>query len=369
MSLAELCHDVRDWGRINVTIDQRALQDAGLSPSLKLRREAWTPPIPLDSALDLLLDAVGLCYTVHDDVLRITTPKQAQGDLWTRQYFLSNLATNQELVDVITNTIDAASWDARSPLLPPSLPNPPPEDVKYEPASCRFNSVAGQGWLVIRQTYSVHRQVAAFLSELQLVAARHGAKGRLPPLPVALGHDGYWRDTPQTEAIRNALEKPVSLDIVDVPVRDLAEHLRLKPPINMVLDRRPLKAAGISEDTRLTVRLRDVPLGQLLTAVLKDVNLAYTVTDDMVLITTPDEAAHATTTALYPVGDLVAGGQKTRDLVEAIRMTVIEEPGWGPNVTQVLGLSGAVDAMAICKTAEGHRQIAHLLGHLRQQQR
>jgi hypothetical protein len=357
-----------------VAIDQRALQDARLSPSLKLRREAWTPPIPLDSALDLVLDAVGLCYTVHDDVLRITTPKQAQGDLRTRQYFLSKLAANQELVDVITNTIDSASRRARSalslPPIPPTSPNPqPPVAGEYEPGSCRFNSVAGQGWLVIRQTYSVHRQVAAFLNGLQLLASRRGAKGPLPPLPVALGHDGYWRDTPQTEAIRNALEKPVSLDIVDVPLSHLAEHLKPKPPINVVLDRRPLKAAGISEDTTLTVRLKDVSLRQLLTAVLEDVNLAYTVTDDVLLITTPDEARDTTTTALYPVGDLVARGQKTEDLVEAIRLAIHEGPGWGPNATQILGLSGAVDALAICKTAEGHRQIGELLVRLRRQPR
>jgi hypothetical protein len=116
----------------------------------------------------------------------------------------------------------------------------------------------------------------------------------------------------------------------------------------------------------LTATFKDVALQDVLTMVLKDVDLTYTVTDDVLLVTTPDFESYHLTWAIYPVGDLVTAGRSAEELIQMLTTTVAPE-SWeavgGPGA--VRGIRGVTQALVITQSCDVHRQIAALLAQLR----
>ena len=75
---------------INVQIDRKSLADAAVDLSapvtISLRK-----PIPLESALHLILGEFDLTFTIQDDVLKILNKEQADEILTTKVYAVSDL--------------------------------------------------------------------------------------------------------------------------------------------------------------------------------------------------------------------------------------------------------------------------------------
>jgi hypothetical protein len=134
----------------------------------------------------------------------------------------------------------------------------------------------------------------------------------------------------------------------------------------MLLDRRHIDEAGVPADVPLTATFKDVALQDILTMVLKDVDLTYTVTDDVLLVTTPDFESYQLTWAIYPVGDLVIAGRSAEELIQMLTTTVAPE-SWdslgGPGA--ICGIRGVTHALVITQSCDVHRQIAALLAQLR----
>ena len=85
-------------------------------------------------------------------------------------------------------------------------------------------------------------------------------------------------------------ESVVTLEFVDTPLSEVVQFLRDYVFLNVVLDRAELAAAGISTDHPVTIDVQQVPFESALRVLLKQVGLAYSIQDGMVIITRPQSA-------------------------------------------------------------------------------
>jgi len=341
--LAQVAAFLRDECNLNVSLDKKALVEMGLDADTAVTFKV--SDIPLRSALTMLLRDLDLVWRVRDKTLEITSRETLDGRLSPRVYAVSDLTGNSAgLRDLIMAVLEPQSWD-----------------VLGGPASIVADRAQGRESLVVSQTEPVHRQVAAFLADLRTVARQPADE-----LPVAVSHEGWWRQTPETDAVRKRLEQKLTCEFRETPLANVLPLLYEQTQVPMLLDRRSVEDAGVAVDTPLTATHNDTALHDVLTMALKDLDLTYTVTDDVLLITAPDFESYHLTWAIYPVGDLVTAGRSADELVQMLTTTIApqswEEVG-GPGV--VRGIRGVTQALVITQSCDVHRQIAALLAQLR----
>jgi hypothetical protein len=77
---------------VNVLLDQKALSDAGVDPTTPVTCKVTN--LPLRSALGELLRPLQLTWVIHNGILLVTTPDEAEKLLTTRVYDVSSLLFN-----------------------------------------------------------------------------------------------------------------------------------------------------------------------------------------------------------------------------------------------------------------------------------
>jgi hypothetical protein len=77
--------------RIPILLDAAGLKDAGVNPETLVTRQA--SGIPLQSALEIILDDLQLKWAIHHDVLTITSPQKVESDdfMYTKVYDVTDL--------------------------------------------------------------------------------------------------------------------------------------------------------------------------------------------------------------------------------------------------------------------------------------
>jgi len=98
---------------------------------------------------------------------------------------------------------------------------------------------------------------------------------------------------------------PVGMEFVETPLKDAIQYLQDQHSIPIVLNTKTLNDAGINPDTPVTKNLKGITLRSALRLMLKELDLTYVVRDEVLQITTPDDAESQLVTKVYPVGDLV----------------------------------------------------------------
>ncbi len=176
--------------------------------------------------------------------------------------------------------------------------------------------------------------------------------------------------------IEEALSRTGSVDYIDAPLSAVAAELRDRLGVNVVLAKDSLADAAIASDTPVTAHISAVSYRSLLHLILKDLKLAWTIRDEVLLITTPEEADSMLETRLYPVLDLVTMTGTTPDkamrseqdydtLIEAIT-TTIDPDSWddvgGPGTVVEYPSAGA---LLISQTEEIHEHVEKVLAALR----
>ncbi|MHB1769015.1 MAG: hypothetical protein ACYCUV_14330, partial [Phycisphaerae bacterium] len=94
-----------------------------------------------------------------------------------------------------------------------------------------------------------------------------------------------------------------------VPMRDAVQYLRNMTGANIFVNWNALQGAGISNITPITLHLRDVSMRKILSVMLQQASpnaaLVDYVSQNVLTITTRQEANTHLVTKVYPVGDLV----------------------------------------------------------------
>ncbi len=106
-------------------------------------------------------------------------------------------------------------------------------------------------------------------------------------------------------AIEKALTEPVSLEFTETPLEKVVEFLKNRCKIEIVIDLRALSDMGIGADTPVTKKLHNLPLRSALNLMLRDFDISWTIKDNVLFITTPEEEEIVLCMKVYDVSDLV----------------------------------------------------------------
>jgi tetratricopeptide (TPR) repeat protein len=107
------------------------------------------------------------------------------------------------------------------------------------------------------------------------------------------------------QRIFEALTDETIFEFIETPLSDVITFLETQHDIQIELDNKALDDIGIDPNTTVSKNLRGISLRSALRLMLKDLELTYVVRDEVLLITTPEEAESKLVTKVYPVGDLV----------------------------------------------------------------
>jgi hypothetical protein len=218
--------------------------------------------------------------------------------------------------------------------------------------------------------------------------------------PAEPGKAGTVAKSPATEflpepsaaeaRILAALGEPTTLEFTETPLQDAVDYLKAKHKIEIQLDSRALEDIGVAADTPVTRNVSNIKLESALRLLLGDMDLAYLVDNEVLLITSEDKAeADGLFTRTYPVGDLIEthvleqidtpANQKDKtkpvqyqsrkshygSLIEAIT-TSVKPQTWdevgGPGS---LSPVAAAKSLVVSQTREVHEEILQLLRALR----
>jgi hypothetical protein len=176
-------------------------------------------------------------------------------------------------------------------------------------------------------------------------------------------------------AIEAALATPTQIEFVNTPLVDVIDWLKGHHGIEIQLDSKALGDAGIGSDTPITKNVNGVSLRSALNLMLRELNLTWTIQDEVLLITSPEEAECSLTTKVYDVADLVvcrdSKGELWNDydsLIRAIDSTIMpttwDQVG-GPGSIGPANF-GTAKALIVRQTYAGHQKVAGLLERIRE---
>jgi hypothetical protein len=178
------------------------------------------------------------------------------------------------------------------------------------------------------------------------------------------------------QAIERALYQRGPIDFSELPLRDAIAEISRQFQIPIVLCLKKLEEASVSADTPVSKHIDGLALESILRLVLRDMELEYTIRDEVLLITTPEDVESQLDTRTYPVLDLVmspgAGsnvfvGGDYNSLIELIT-TTIKPDSWddvgGPGAFDQFHNAGV---LVVSQTQSVHRQIERLLSSLRRE--
>jgi len=400
--LKDVMADLARKAGVNIVFNLLELDGIGVTPDFPVSRNL--KDIALRSALRLVLHEAGLAYIVRNEVLMITSRDDAFWATTNRLYPVSDLFTpgqnRQEevtrLTDFIMRSVAAGTW----------------------------SSMGGEGaiapvwlqracYLKIRHTPRTHEEIAALLVALRNAASeentqpaaakpagrKHTASktnGRrrtrlvkMLPRPEADAaaqrpHRAISRGallqypSAATRRIYDALTRPVEFAFLESPLIDVAGDIEAAAGIQMEIDLPVLEGVGVGADAPVTRSIKGVPLSAALHLLLKDLELTFCVRNEVLMITTPEEAADHAVGRLYRVDDLVApaapvvqfshrqdgAADSIRDLITSSVRPEAWPAGSGPSPISQYWIQHR-GVLVIHQTDVVHAEIASLLESLR----
>lgn len=178
------------------------------------------------------------------------------------------------------------------------------------------------------------------------------------------------------QQIERVLSNPVTvlgLNFSEVPLSVVVDFLRDEYEIEIQIDQEALDDLRLTDKVPININVRDISFRAALRQMLKEHDLTYVVADEVLLITSEDEALSRLTVKVYPVGDLLQPREGERpetaarveDLIVVLYSNVVSD-SWSE-----VGGSGEVKPLQpglliVTQTQEVHEEIAQLLCALRQ---
>jgi hypothetical protein len=292
--------------KLTIVIDDKKLDEANVSAKTPLTHAARG--VPLEIALQKLLNEVGLDYIVRDEVVEVTSRDMADTYLIYRIYPVADLIVPppqasaadaearpdyESLIQMIQQTVYPDSWaEAGGPGIAGRLP----------------------GCLMVHQTIDHHRQVQVLLQVLR--KARKIAAGSGPPMEHAI----RVRESEFDQRIEESLGRRVSVSLADASLSDIVKLLSKEHGIVAKINVKKVEEWGFDpRKVRGTFAADNISLRSALRWLLRGYALSWIVRDGELLITSREEAENYLVTRLYPVADLVPDGGRKASLERAER--------------------------------------------------
>jgi hypothetical protein len=160
------------------------------------------------------------------------------------------------------------------------------------------------------------------------------------------------------ERIRQVLQEPTTIEFIETPFARAIESLKELHQIPIEIDMKALDDVEIPADAPITRVLKGVSLQTALRLLLRDLSLAYRVEDEVLVITTAEEAAKHPSTRVYPVIDLLPANATSADAITQLVRATLQRPSEGgpPPLVQQYG-----PLLIVRGTEETHLEVEALL--------
>ena len=175
--------------------------------------------------------------------------------------------------------------------------------------------------------------------------------------------------TAKEQAILKALNTTISAEFDAAEFSDVLDYLRKATGVNITVDQRAMEEMGVTYKTPITLKLK-ATTRTILKRLLGDLNLAYVVKDETILITSRERAKQMTTTKTYYLGDLAGGVnlrlgpilskivmmQTVNQLINTITQTV-DPQSWkvnNPDAVGTIAFDPVTMTLVVKQTAEIH---------------
>jgi hypothetical protein len=179
------------------------------------------------------------------------------------------------------------------------------------------------------------------------------------------------------QRIESVLDQPLSepLDFVQQPLRDVVMILSETYDIPIQFDNAALDAIAASPDVEVSVQINNVGLRSALDLMLKNAGaeeLTYIIDNEVLLVTTQEEAERRLETIVYRVDDLVDDGSLASaytadaDTLIDIIVASVDHESWMENGTGEGEINAFPPGMiVIAQTSRVHKLVERLLDDLR----
>jgi HEAT repeat protein len=314
-------------------IDDRALDDAGLD--LNVTWTARLEDLPLRSALTLIGEQFEVAVISRDGQLVVTAEEIARTELNLRVFRMHGTlrgSLDEYALDELLQMNDPAAWD----------------------------SVGGPGameavdnFLFVAQNERAMRKLDAALQAINEALA-YPPSDDCRPFP---------RDSPAAASLQLALAQSTTIDVTDMPLNDLLEHLADRHGLNgrYLIDARGFGDAGVTVDAPASITATDKPLANVLDGILHPLKLDWNIRENVLFITTAEEADSATTLLVYPIPWLPGSTDESslENLVEDHDVPESWDHVGGPGDCDYLPKH-----LVVAQSRAGHLQIAMFLEEL-----
>ena len=172
------------------------------------------------------------------------------------------------------------------------------------------------------------------------------------------------------EKIAKSLERKMEMSFSDAPLSEVVDFLESTGDVRIDIDLQALDAAGLGSDTPITVDLNRISLRSCLARMLGELKLDYYFANEMLIITTQEEARNHLDPRLYKLDNLKITSEKLIEIIQSmVAPDTWEEQGGTGKITS-LGeptntLGAPASTFVIAQTDLVHDQIADLLEKLR----
>ena len=165
--------------------------------------------------------------------------------------------------------------------------------------------------------------------------------------------------------IAAALEAETGFEFLETPLSDVIEFLEDLHSIEIELDANVLEESGIGPETLVTRNLKGIRLASALNLVLRDLDMAWIVRDEVLLITTPEVANAWLEVRVYNVADLAVVGLAADDLAETIEASLDAKRGGKAQDKTARSVRALKTLLIVRDSDAGHRNVVNLLAVLR----
>ena len=215
-----------------------------------------------------------------------------------------------------------------------------------------------QNVLVVRHTWRAHADIEALLRLIE--------SAFFQPLtePTEIRPAGYLADA--DVVTRKKLKQTVDADFQETPLSDVAEWIRERLDVQVLLDQVAMNEEAIAADVPVTLHFKGISGELLLSRVLKPLQLDHQIEEGLLIVTTAAKVKERLVTKVYDIRDLLDRGLHPKGPVRAIESATsgpwINTDGEGGSM-----LLFADTLLIIRQTPAVHDEITNFLAGLRTQ--
>ena len=172
-------------------------------------------------------------------------------------------------------------------------------------------------------------------------------------------------DSAAVAKIEQALSGPLhstGLDFVDTPLADVVTAMQDDYGIPIQLDTTALEEIGVGTDEKVTANLHNITLRSALRLMLKRLQLNYAIQDEVLIITSPQEAEAQLKTCVYNVGSLAGEHDAQMGSIIDTIVSCIATDTWAKNgggQAEVRAIKPGL--LVVSQTRAAHEEIRSLL--------